>query len=326
MPLYNGRSDADLVIDNAMTAISVAYPNGGAVGDALTPTIQVSKQSDRYFIHGRETWAPEATDLRAPGTWAKEITGLALSTDVYYAVEHALQTPVAWEERQRAGVSPLSPDRDATELVTAKILLQREIYIKNLATTTANYPAGNVVTLAGVTQFNDYVNSDPIGVFKTARRYMHSLLFIEPNTAVIPYQVMSQLEDHPDFIERIKYSERGILTKEIIATLIGVPNIVVPGFGWNSANPGQAASIGYLWGKDVVLAYVPPQPGLKTPAFAYEFAWTYPGGQTQVIDRWQEPGRKSDLIRCQRRYDLKGIVLDSNGKLLAGYLIKNAVA
>lgn len=325
MPLYNSRSDADLTIDNAMSQISVAYPNDAAVGNALIPSVPVDKQSDRYFIHGRETWAPEPTDLRAPGTSAKEITGIAISTDLYYAVEHALQTPVAWEERQRSGTSPLSPDRDATELVTAKILLQREIAFKNLATTTANYPVANVVTLAGTTQFNDYVNSDPIGVFKTARRYMHSQLFIEPNTAVIPYQVMSQLEDHPDFIERIKYSERGILTREIIATLIGVPNVIVPGFGWNSANPGQAAAIGYLWGKDVVLAYVPPNPGLKVPAFAYEFNWRYANGMVQVIDRWVEPGRKSDLIRCQRRYDVKGITLDSNGKLIAGYVIKNAV-
>jgi hypothetical protein len=89
---------------------------------------------------------------------------------------------------------------------------------------------------------------------------------------------------------------------------------------------GQAAAIGYLWGKDIVLAYVPPRAGQRVPAFGYEFVWRYPGGQTQIVDRWREQKRKSDLVRVSRRYDLRHIAKDATGKSIAGYLIKNAVA
>lgn len=325
MAVYDPRGGGNVHIDVVLSNISVGLSNKGFVGPVLFPQVPVNKQSDKYYVFGRELFTLEPSgDLRAPGTIANEIPGLQLSLDSYFAQEHALQIAVTDEERENAD-SPLSPDRDGTELVTMKIWLQREIFMRDLAVTAANYPADHVVTLAGTAQFNDYTNSDPIGVIKTGKRKINSKLFMDPNLAVIPYEVMTQLEDHPDFIERIKYSERGILTEEIIAAVLGIPNVIVPGLGLNTANPGQTVSLGYMWGKDIILAYVPARAGQKVPAYGYEFVWKF-GQRVQVTDRWREEPRGSDLIRVRRRYDLKLTALDANGKSIAGYLIKNAVA
>ncbi len=323
--VYDPRGGGNVHIDVALTNISVGFPNEGMVGEALFPSVGVGKISNKYYVFGREAWSVDpAGDLRAPAAIANEIPGLKVSLDTYFAQEHALQIPVADEERENTD-SPFSPDRDGTELVTAKILLGRELAMRDMVQTAANYPSDHVVTLSGTTQFSDYVNSDPIKVIKDGIRKVHSKLFLTLNTAVIPWEVMTVLEDHPDFIERIKYSERGILTQEIIASILGISRVIVPGLGVNSANPGQAASLGYLWGKDVLLAYVPPRAGQKIPAFAYEFTWGI-GGRKQVIDRWREEPRVADLIRCRRRYDLKFVALDANNKSIGGYLIKAAVA
>jgi hypothetical protein len=326
MPVYDPRGGGNTHIDVVLTNISVAWPTLGFVGDALMPPVTVRKQSDKYYVFGREAWAPDPSgDLRAPGSVANEIPGLEVSLDSYFAQEHSLQIPVTDEERENVD-SPLAPDRDGTELVTSKIMLGRELAIKALVTTAANYASTHTVTLAGTDQWSDYTNSEPIPDFRAGFRAIHAALFLEPNLAVIPYQVMTQLEDHPDFIERIKYSERGVLTAEIIASILGIERVIVPGVGYNSANPGQAASLGYLWGKDVLLAYVPPRAGLRVPAFAYEFVWGYGGGRAQVVERWREQPRKSDIIRCSRRYDHKFIAVDASSDSIAGYLIKAAVA
>jgi hypothetical protein len=324
MAVYNPNGFANVHIDTVLTNISLGYPNNGLVGDRLFPAVPVAKQSNKYFVFGREGWLPE-DDVRAPGTEANEIPGLSLSLDTYFANEHSLQIAVTDEERENAD-SPIRPDADGTELVTAKILIGRELVIKNLVTTASNYASGLSVTLSGTTQWSDYVNSNPIADIKTGRRAINAQIFMDPNTAVIPYQVMSILEDHPDFIERIKYSERAIITPEIISAMFGIPNIIVPGSGINTANPGQAASLGYLWGKDVVLAWVPPRAGQKIPSYGYEFVWGYGGGRAMVVDRWREEKRKCDVIRVSRRYDLKFIANDGTGKTIAGYIIKNAVA
>jgi hypothetical protein len=326
MAVYDSRGGGSVHIDVALTNVSVGWPNDGLVGDVLAPAVTITKQSNKYYIYGREAWGLEpGGDLRSPGSVATEIPGLLMSTDTYFAQEHALQIPVTDEERENVD-SPFTPDADGTELVTSKLMIQREINLKTLVLTAANYPAGHTTTLSGTAQWSDYVNSDPIANIKTGKRAINADIFLDPNVIVFPYQVMSQLEDHPDFIERIKYSERGVLTKDIIAAVIGIPNVVVPGVGYNSANPGQAVSLGYLWGKDVLMAYVPPRPGLKIPAFAYEFVWSFGGGQRQIVDRWREEPRASDLIRVRRRYQFKLTALDGSSKSIAGYLIKAAVA
>jgi len=330
VPVYNPTGSVNVHIDQILTNISVAWPNNGLVGERLFPVVPVRKQSDKYYVFGREGWSVQ-NDVRAPGTEANEIPGFALSTDTYYAQEHSLQIPVTDEERWNAD-SPLSPDRDGTELVTSKVWLGREKAMKDLATTAANYASTNTVTLSGTSQFNDYVNSDPISVLRTGKSAVHARIFMEPNKAVIPYQVMTILEDHPDFIERIKYSERGIVSSELIAAVIGLGEVIIPGVGIDNALLGQPASLGYLWGKDIILAWVPERAGLKVPAFGYEFGWSgNPGGSMQYVDRWREEKRKSDLVRVCRYYDLKLVAQGDPGtadagKAIAGYLIKTAVA
>ncbi len=323
---YNPSGSGNVHIDQVLTNISVGWPNNGLVGERLLPSVKVMKQSDKYYIFGREGWLPE-DDNRAPGTVANEIAGLQVSTDTYYAREHSLQIPVTDEERENVD-SPLAPDRDATETVTSKIMLGREVAIKTLVTTTANYGSGLSTTLAGAAQWNsaNYATSDPISDLRTGKTAVHARIFQEPNTLVVPYQVMSALEDHPDFLERVKYSERAIFSPELLSAILGFGTVVVPGVGFNSANPGATPTLGYLWGKDVIMAWVPGRAGLKIPAFAYEFTWG-----TQYVDRWREEPRKSDLIRASRRYDLKLVAQGEPGsadagKAIAGYLIKAAIA
>jgi hypothetical protein len=262
--------------------------------------------------------------MRAPGTIANEIPGMQLSPDTFYAQEHALQIPVTDEEREIVD-NPLSPERDGTELVTSKLLMGREKTMYNFVSNVANFATGHSITLSGTSQWSDYTNSDPISAVRTGVRTVHSKIFMEPNTMILPYQVYSILQDHPKLTVRIQYAQKAILTPDLIAEIFGMDRVIVPGVGIASGNPGQTLTVSYLWGKDVLLAWVPPRAGLKIPAFGYEFTWGY-GATPQVVDRWREDPRKSDLIRVQRRYDLKIVGVDNLGKSIAGYLIKAAVA
>jgi hypothetical protein len=332
MAVYSPSGSGQVHVDKILTQLSIEFPiDMNFAGEVLFPSVKVLKQSDKYYLFDRETTKLELHDVRAPGTVANEIPGRQLSSDSYYASEHALQIPVTDEERQNVD-NPLTPDRDAAELVTKRILLGREKAMKDMATTAANYAAGHSVTLAGANQWDvpNYATSNPIADVRTAVRTIHSKLFTPPNTMIIPWLVMSNLEDHPDFIERIKYAERGILTRDIIGAIFGLPNIIVPGVGYSTAATGataSAANITYLWGKDVVIAWVPPgTPSMRNVGFGVEFNWSYPDGLVAQVDRWREEPRKSDLIRYSRRYDLKLIGHEGDNLLITAYLIKSAIA
>jgi hypothetical protein len=335
--VYQPTGTGNIHYDQFLTDISLGFPQSMTfVGPSLFPQVVVQKQSNKYYQFGREAWLPEIGDERAPGTEANEIPGFHVSADSYYAQEHALQIAVTDEERENAD-TPFSPD--CTDLITAKIMLSREVKMHAMVTSTSNFASGLSTTLSGTAQWSDYTDgaSHPIVDIKTGIRAVNAKVFMDPNTAVIPYQVMQMLEDHPDLIERIKYSERAILTPEIIAALFSFTgNVIVPGIGIGSGQVGamgNAISVSYLWGKDVLLAYVPPRPGQKMPAFGYEFVWGYNGGaQPMIVDRWREDKRASDLIRVRRRYDLKLVGVEINpasgdfGLSVVGYLIKSAVA
>lgn len=317
MSVYSPSGSGEVHVDRVLTQISIGWPNKGLVGERLFPAVPVNNQSDKYYTFGREGWLPE-DDVRAPGAEAREITGATVSTDTYYCVEHSLSIAVTDEERKNAD-SPLSPDRDGTEIVTSKIMLGRERAIQTLVTTSGNYATGHSTTLSGTSQWNDYVNSDPIGNLRTGKRAVHGKIFLEPNVLLVPYNTMSILEDHPDFLERIKYSERAIFSPELLAAILGFGSVIVPGVGINTAPLGQAESLAYLWGNDVLMAYVPARPGMKIPAFGYEFVW-----EGQTVDRWRVSSRKADMIRVSRSYDHKMTALDATDKQIGGYLILDA--
>jgi hypothetical protein len=168
--VYSSTGSGSTHIDKLLTQISVAWPNNGLVGESLFPSVGVVKQSDKYYIFGREGWSPD-NDIRAPGTVANEVPGLSVSLDTYYAQEHSLQIPIPDEERENVD-SPLAPDRDATELVTSKIMLGREIAMFNLVSTTSNYPGTYVNALSSGTSWKaaNYATTDPIADMRAGVR------------------------------------------------------------------------------------------------------------------------------------------------------------
>lgn len=335
MPVYSPTGSGNIHFDQILTGISLGFDQVGEfISEKIAKPVTVKKQTDKYYVHGRESWVPSGTDYRAPGTVANEIGGIQVSLDTYYAQEHALQIPVTDEERDNAD-SAFSPDKDGTELLTKKILLNRELAIRNFVVDASRYATGLTKTLTSTTQWDVYATSDPIQDVRVAKFAVHNASFVDPNVAVIPYQVMHFLLDHPKIIDRIKYTDRAILTEELVATVMGLTGVVVPGMpvgtsAGTSNNFNMTAT--YLWGDDVLLAYVPKSAGLKVPAFMYEFVWSY-GGKAQAVDRWREEVRKSDLIRVSRRYDLKmiGVGTDpsdaaSYNKSIVAYLLKDVLS
>jgi hypothetical protein len=324
MAVYDPRGGGNVHTDRILTNISVGFPNLGFVCPALFPQVTVRKQSDKYYVHGYEAWGQEpGADVRAPGAPAAEIPGMRVSTQPYFAIEHALKILVTEEERQNAD-APLSPESEGTELVTSRILLGRELAMKDKATTAGNYASGHTVTLGAGAHW-DQATSSPIADWKAGKRQLHSRIFLEPTVGVIPWQTMSYLEEHVDFIERIKYTQMGVLNADLVATMLGTNSIIIPGAGYNTANLNQTVSLAYIWGDDALMAYVPGRPGIKVPAYGYEFVFTFPGGGPQSVDRWYDNDRIGDYIRCRRRYDLRHIALDGSSKVIAGYLIKDTV-
>lgn len=335
MPAYDPRGAGGVHVDVVLSNISVARMNLSVnVADAFFPVVRVKKQSDKYNIFGREAWRPYmGGTVRAPASKANEVPGMKKSTDSYFCVEHALEGTITPEERENAD-TPLRPDRDQTENVTAKIVLGRELAAQTILYDPATYIPSHVFTLGAGATFDDYVNSDPFDIFREAQRVFHKTMFVVPNLAVIPWDVMWWLSDHPKLRDRLGGNERSILTTQDVQSLLNIPRVIVPGGGFNEQrNPGGAEDLSYMWSQHIVLAWVPPRPGQNVPAFGYEFVWPI-NGRVQTTDKRTDTDRITDIIRVRRRFDLKVVAKDDDAtaggtagtQSIAGMLIQNAIS
>lgn len=322
--------------DRVLTRISVGYRNPVLVGDVLFPEVGVDNQSDKYMVFDKNESRTVHDDLRAPAAHTRELPPMVVSRDSYYAEEHSLKEWVPIEVRAGNADPGVNAMARATRRVTNTILLNRENIVQNMVRTASNYASGHTVTLAGTDQWSDYTNSDPIGDLKAGvTQVQFALAGITPNVALMGWQVAAMLEDHPAFLNRMKttpLAENRDLSA--VGTLTGIGRIVRAGTVYNTAAIGQAATYGYMWGKDVILAYVPDAPGVDEPAFGYEFVWHFSedpgagGGVSNPTDRWFDTDRKAWAVRTTRRYDHKFVAVDdvATGKATGGYLIKSAIA
>lgn len=320
--------------DPLLTQISIEFEaTTNYIAGQLFPSVTVPQQNGGYEIFGRRAWSRTQTgDVRAPGGRANESEGRReFAEDTYTAREHALEELIPDEEREN------NPGRnvegEAVEDLTNDLLLGKELVARDLLYDETVYKTEHVETLGAGDHFDEFASSDPVETFRDLHRVFHTTMGTIPNVGVIPWTVMSYLEDHPVIVNR--YAQvGGLITPEQIATILGLQRIIVPGGTYNGENPGQASALSEIWGNNIVLGLIPDRPAPRTPALGYEFLWPIPGGGRDTgdrvqVDRRRDDDRIGDIVRARRRYDLKLVGKDpdiAGNPVVAGMLIRNVLS
>ncbi len=297
----NRPDSSDVHVNTLLTNISVGYRNGVYVADQVFPLVPVMKQSDLYTVYNKSDWLRDEMVARAPGAEAAEAGWSVDNTASYYAKSYALKKMIPDEVRDNAD-QPFDMDRDATVFVTEKALIRREIQMA----TSAN--AGSIWTTnttVGV-KWSDFANSDPVNDIKTGARTITQLIARKPNVLVIGQIVLDRLTEHPDFLEKIKYTQIGVVTEDLIARALGLDKVLTCYAIYESANEGATSAILPVWDDDALLLYVPNAPSLFTPAAGYTFYWKpMTGGGDHYIRKYRVEAKKTDVVEVQSYFDVK---------------------
>ena len=105
----------------------------------------------------------------------------------------------------------------------------------------------------------------------------------ESKDMVIGRQVWSILRNHPDFIERIKYTQKGVLTEDLVASLLGLDNLYIGRAMEVTSKEGVSPDVfSYIFGKAALLLYVSERPSLMSATAGITFHWNKRGGLTFV--------------------------------------------
>lgn len=316
-------------IDRALTNMSVKYMQdaSGFVNDKVFPVLPVQKQSDRYFVYKKEDWFRDEASERAMGVESAGGDYDIDNTPTYFCKKYAFHKDVYEEDRANAD-DPLQPDRDATEFVTDKIMLNKEnnwarTYFKD-GVWAQDLAGGSYGTAGKVTYFDDYDHSDPVSQIANMATAMAEITGKRPNVMVLGRRVYDALRQHPDILDRIKFTQRGIVTADLLASMFDVQKMLVANAIQNVAKKGEKADMQFTLGNNILLAYSAPRPALKQATAGYCFTWKGLLGSNALggrINRFSMPmlGIGTERIEMELAYDMKVVAPDM------GAFIKNAI-
>lgn len=296
-------------IDRALTNISIAYSNAAYVWPQVFPRVPVQKMSDKYFVFDKDHFFRRDAQVRAPGTRAAR-GNYDLSTATYLTLERAISAQVP-DELVLNSDDPLTPAVRATEFVTGQIYSEIENDVLDTVFGTTWSGSATPATLWS----NDA--SDPLGDIETGMNSVASIIGREPNVGVIGRGLWRYLKNHPDIVDRIKYSsspgDPAKVGLEAIAALAGLSKLLVAAAIEDTSIEPAASSFAYIGGLHMALMYVSPSAGLSEPSAGYVF-WF----KDFEVNRYREDQEHSDIIEARASWDTKLTATD------AGYLIKSA--
>lgn len=310
----------DAHIDRALTNMSVAYLQeaNAFIADKVFPVVPVKRQSDVYYTYNKADFMRDEAQVRGA---ASESAGGDYGVEAgnpYYCRKHAFHKDVTPEERANYD-EPLDADTDATDFVSQKMLIRREMEWANKFFKTGVWgteitgkeasPAANEVV-----QW-DQATSDPIKNITEASVTMASTTGYKPNKLVLSPYAFNALKNHEDILDRIKYTQRGIVTTDLLATLFEVDNVYVAWGVVNSAAKGADENIDFIFGKHALLCYSNPRPALRKPSAGYIFAWTGLEGAGAYGNRivrlpMDQLGLGTERIEGEMAFDAKQICAD----------------
>ena len=309
MPISN-----QLHRDKALENISVAYMPNEFIADKLVPKVPVMHESDVYYVFDQDIMALPET-LRADGSQSRQAT-YNLSTSSYRVEEHAVNDIVT--DRMRANADKaLKPDVDATEILTKKILIRREVECANIAFDTANF-SNNVSLAAAAAWSSNTTTTNPIVNIDSATSKVIASSGYVPNRLVMDDPSFRACKNHVSVIDRIKYTTADSITEQMLAKLFNVQELLVGRAIRDTSDEGLDASLAFVWSNCAFLAYMEPSAGLKKASAMYQFQGMN-AGSPYVVKKWRDDPRAGDVVEVSTMFQYKAIATQ------CAYLIKDTV-
>lgn len=267
-------------VNRPLTNMSVAYLQDAKnfVAQRAFPRVTSPNKSNVYYTYPKAYWLTSQAQKRAAGAESAG-SGYTLSTTTFNCERDAIHKDIDDPTRQNAD-QPLDLDREASLWGTQQLMLKMETawataYFATSIWDNSGSQGGGAWELAA---------STPIEDIRTAKRTVLGNTGFVPNTLILGAKCFDNLIDHPDILDRIKYTGTNRNPAQVdetaLAELFGIERVMVCRAVQNTVTEAKTPSYGFIAGtRHALLLYSAPSPGLYTPSGGYTFVWNgVPGG------------------------------------------------
>jgi len=311
-------SQLSAIVDKLLTEVSVAYIPSGYISESLFPNIPVMQTTGKLAKYSNSHIRVQAPSYMGGRGVARRVDTITRSQSTFEVERHGLEGIVTKDDYRNVE-KPYDAEKDETIGLTTALWLEKERALSNSLGDTAILTQNT--TLSGTSQFNDYTNSDPLGVFKAAQLAVKAGCGMPANTAIVPWEIAQTLYYHPQILDRFggKYNQLGGVTLELLKLALSVEKLFVPTPTYNSSKEGQSDSLAAVWSKNVIFAVIPDSAAPYQTSLGYYLTMKDEGPRQVYKQALRNPPEANSII-----------VMDSYDYLLsntaAAYLVKDAIA
>lgn len=311
MPL---PTPGDVHVSRFLTNIAIAFIQNPALflGARVFPAVMVDKQADKYVIWDRADFNRDEAKPTGP-TGEAPIGDLRMSSDSYDCVinkfAHLIDDPSVANSD-----SPIELRKTKTRDVARKLMIRREKdwVAKFFATGKWKGSSTGADLVGGVdfTQWDNFAASDPVSVIRKEIVNMETLGISAKNFKLtIGKKAWLKLVDHPKFIERFEQVQASIINEQLVAAVLGIGEVIVPGsVEATSLEAAATTTMDFIHGKRALLTYAPSAPALDEPSAGYTYVWAglYGAQNSGVqIKEFRREEKSSDQIEGASAWDHK---------------------
>jgi hypothetical protein len=288
------------------------------IAEMIAPVLQVPKITGIIWKYNPDN-LKQPVDTTRTGFSKTKITGFSRTKLTYGPLkEHDLKVQLSKDELEMTD-SPLDAQRDSVLHLNEQMSLEKEIALAKTLSDTSVITQNTNLAATPTSQWSDYANSSPFTDIVAGVQVMRKKGLKSPNTIFFSSDVWAILQMHPDLLDRVKFSSLGVLTEELLGTLLapqGITRVIVASAVYDTAAEGLTASNSFIWGKHVWLAYITATPALNSLNGAY----TITKQNGRYVDTWMDQDEKAMNIRNNDYYEQHVVGAE------AFYLIQNAIA
>ena len=271
-----GINATNVHVNQLLTNFSIGYHPDGFIAEQAFPVMPVKHENDNFAVWDKGTAfrvdrADGQASKRADGTRAIGVN-FGWTQTAYVAQEYAREVQIT--DRTRANADDVFQlEATMTRKAQDLLLLDQELRVAKLLTTTTNYPAANTVTLSGTGQWNNAAfasqSSATQSVIELNMDTGREAIRIatggkEPNVVILPRPVARVVARDLGVRDQIRYTDPNILVQGMLpATLWGM-KVLIPNGVYDSSIEGEPSVMTDIWGKNAIIAYVDPTPGINT--------------------------------------------------------------
>jgi hypothetical protein len=316
-----GPSLADVQGVPLLKNMSVAYANDDYIGRTLFPTVPTDQITGSYTVYDErprhQTPATKGGGAGGSRAQANEVKS-PKSKDNYNCEPDTLMSHTAFDVVLNAESPPLNEMLDLVESVNNDLELKVDTRLAGVATTAGNYPTGNKVTLTAGIRW-DEAGGDPRRDINTAK----SALWRGNGTSMLvawtSQDIWDILKTNGQLLDMLSANDRGMISPQQFLEIFELDALLVSEARSDSANIGQTASYGRIWGNYFGLARVSETPQLKNASFGVNFRWTpqgLPGGVWS--QQWYDPreGALGSFYYKRSHYEDPVILAGKTGYLI----------